>query len=99
MMNVNLKSPLDLTADQLVRWRALQQIDLLLQNPYFCPEFHQAAAKVRKDVLVAVLGNDEAFFPFQRSWNQARPVGGKMSDYQGLIAPSDFEIDPLELVR
>ena len=63
------------------RWTALT----------FGPEFTQAVAAVRGDVEVGVLeerGEPVGFFPFQRSRrNVARPVGGKMSDFQGLIAP------------
>jgi CelD/BcsL family acetyltransferase involved in cellulose biosynthesis len=88
----------------LVRqWRALQESNPDLQNPCFAPEFTQAVAAARNDVEVAIieeLGNFVAIFPFQRkAGGRAIPVGGIVSDYQGLICPPNFSCDSRELLK
>src|SRR5438045_3016506 len=81
--------------DLVKAWRALQDSNADLYSPCFAPEFTQAVARVRHDVEVAVIegekGEIEAIFPFQRKYRtRAIPVGGIVSDYQGLICRADF---------
>jgi CelD/BcsL family acetyltransferase involved in cellulose biosynthesis len=90
--------------ESLVRkWRELQAGNPDLASPYFSPEFTQAVAAVRDDVEVTVVreaGEITAFFPFQRSPGSIGvPVGGILSDYQGLICRPGCTCDPRELVR
>ena len=85
-------------------WRNLQESNPELVSPCFSPEFTQAVAAVRPDVEVAVVQgmNNEirAFFPFQRHHRtRAIPVGGIVSDYQGIICRPDFECDPRDLLE
>jgi CelD/BcsL family acetyltransferase involved in cellulose biosynthesis len=84
-------------------WRALQESNPLLSSPFFAPEFTRAVAEVRDDVEVAVIeGHDgiAGFFPFQRGrFATAEPVGGRLSDYQGLICRQDFPVQVCELLR
>ena len=102
-MNIQLLPADKLTADQIAAWVEIQQSEPALDSPYFRPEFTQAVAAVRNDVEVGVLeehGNPVGFFPFQRSpGNVALPVGGKMSDFHGLIARKDLQWEPRELLR
>lgn len=102
-MNIRL-----ITADQLklrdiAAWAAIQQADPALDSPYFRPEFTQAVAAVRDDVEVGVLqegGEPVGFFPFQRSRrNVARPVGGKMSDFHGVVVQKGVAWDPRQLLH
>ncbi len=92
-----------LTPDLVSVWSRLQQADRALESPYFRPEFTQAVAAVRDDVEVAVLeegGEPVGFLPFQRSGRgTGRPVGGRMSDFQGLIVGKDIEWDAAQLLR
>ena len=92
-MKIELIKAANLTPTLISRWKEIVGHSRELSGPYFRPEFVQAVAAVRGDVEVAVLqdGNSVVgFFPFQRStWNVARPVGGRLSDYQAVIAPSD----------
>ena len=92
-----------LTADHVAAWASIQRADAALHSPYFRPEFTQAVAAVHGDVEIGVLeeaGEPVGFFPFQRSGrNVARPVGGKMSDFQGVIVRSDVAWDPQQLLR
>ena len=92
-----------LTPEQVQAWARLQRADPALDSPYFRPEYTQAVAAVRDDVRVAVLEEDgelTGFFPFQRGrWGIGRPVGGPMSDFQGVIARPGLTWDTAELVR
>jgi CelD/BcsL family acetyltransferase involved in cellulose biosynthesis len=85
------------------RWSEIQAAEPALESPYFRPEFTQAVAQVRRDVEVAVIfegGEAVGFFPFQRGpLNIGKPVGGKLSDYQGVIARSRAQVDASELLR
>jgi CelD/BcsL family acetyltransferase involved in cellulose biosynthesis len=93
----------NLSTEELASWRAIQRAEPQLASPYFHPQFTAAVAAVRDDIEVAVLadnGRAIGFFPFQRSrWNTGEPVGGGLSDFHGLIAPSTLAVDPLHLLR
>jgi CelD/BcsL family acetyltransferase involved in cellulose biosynthesis len=84
-------------------WDRFQRTDPTLDSPYFRPEYTQAVAAIRPDVAVAVLeegGEPAGFFPFQRGrWGIAKPVGGRMTDFQGIIARQGLEWDAAALVR
>ena len=58
---------------------------------------------MRDDVEIAIIkraGETVAIFPFQRErFSRAIPVGGIVSDYQGLICRQDFSCDPQELLK
>jgi CelD/BcsL family acetyltransferase involved in cellulose biosynthesis len=92
-----------LTAAHLEAWTRLQEADPVVDSPYFRPEFTRAVAAVRADVEVAVLEEDGAvagFFPFQRGrWDVGSPVGGRMSDFHGVIARAGLEWEAEALVR
>jgi CelD/BcsL family acetyltransferase involved in cellulose biosynthesis len=92
-----------LTDEHVRRWSELQHADPSLASAFFRPEFTQAVAATRDDVFVAVLedeGRIVGFFPFQRGrWRIGRPVGGKMSDYHGVIADRSLELNPSGLLR
>jgi CelD/BcsL family acetyltransferase involved in cellulose biosynthesis len=81
----------------------LQDSNPELENPCFAPEFTQAVAAARNDVAVGIIeehGQVVAIFPFQRKHGgRGIPVGGTVSDYQGLICPPDFSFDARELLR
>lgn len=91
-----------LTPDLVSRWQAILAATPQLAGPYFRPEFTAAVAAVRAGVEVAVLedaGQVVGFFPFQRTrWNVAQPVGGRLSDYQGVIAAADVPWQPAEIM-
>jgi CelD/BcsL family acetyltransferase involved in cellulose biosynthesis len=84
-------------------WSQLQESQPLLASPYFRPEFTRAVAHVRDDVEIALIqqdGRTAGFFPYQRgTLNIGKPVGGKLSDYHGIIVPADLQLDPKWLVR
>jgi CelD/BcsL family acetyltransferase involved in cellulose biosynthesis len=92
-----------LSAHQVETWQELQDSNEELANPCFSPEFTQAIAAVRSDVEVALIeqgGGVVAVFPFQRKHgSRAVPVGGIVSDYQGLICRPGFNCEPRELLK
>ena len=102
-MRVTLIPARELGADLVRHWLELQQSNPDLISPYFHPEFTRNIAETREDVEVAVIedgGRIRAFFPFQRSRNSVGiPVGGIISDYQGLICNPDFTCNPRDLVQ
>ena len=102
-LSISLVPGRNLSVDQAALWRQLQEANPQLDSPCFAPEFTQAVAAVRQDVEVALLRRDGevvAFFPFQRKGaSRAVPVGGIISDYQGLICCRDFTCNPRQLLK
>mgnify|MGYP002634121688 CR=1 FL=1 len=92
-----------LTPLQIDAWAKLQEADSRLASPFCRPEFTQAVAAVCDHIEVAVVEADGApagFLPFQRVEPcVAKPVGGCLSDYQGMIARRGLVWDPVELLR
>jgi CelD/BcsL family acetyltransferase involved in cellulose biosynthesis len=84
-------------------WNDIVQSNPLLESPYFRPEFTRAVAAVRTDVKIARLSDGNrtiGFFPYQRgSLNIGKPIGGKLSDYHGLVVPTGMQVDPQDIVR
>ncbi len=102
-MKVHLVRPRELSGDLVAAWEEILRDEPALDSPYFRPEFVQAVASVRTDVEIGVLedGNRAVgFFPFQRGrWSVARPVGGRLSDFQAIIARRDTPWSVPELLR
>jgi CelD/BcsL family acetyltransferase involved in cellulose biosynthesis len=102
-MKVTIVPGRELGSDLVSAWTRLQAANPELVSPYFHPEFTRSIAAVRSDVEVAVVeadGTIVALFPFQRERaSHACPVGGIISDYQGLICAQDFQFCPTELLR
>jgi CelD/BcsL family acetyltransferase involved in cellulose biosynthesis len=100
-MNVRTVKYEHLTEEEIAAWSQIQTREPALSSPYFRPEFTEAVAAVRDDVEIGVLDNGSGavgFFPFQRTWwGTGRPVGGIMSDFQGLIASAENGCDPIQL--
>ncbi|HEX7902112.1 MAG TPA: GNAT family N-acetyltransferase [Planctomycetota bacterium] len=102
-MNVTLLNARDLTPAHWARWEEIRNGAAELDSPYFSAEFARALAGVRGDVAVAVLeegGEIRGFFPHQRrSFGFGAPAGGRLSDFHGLLAPRDLEVDVPALMR
>jgi CelD/BcsL family acetyltransferase involved in cellulose biosynthesis len=102
-MQIKILSADALTPEHKAAWSDIQQSEPSLDSPYFRPEFTQAVASVRGGVEVAVLergGEPVGFFPFQRgAGNIARPVGGKLSDFHGVVVRSGVQWEPRQLLR
>jgi len=93
----------ELEGESAASWSRMQQANPALASPYFCAAFTRAVGAVRDDVRVAVVedgGDVVAHFPFQRNaLGQGRPVGGPLSDYQGVIAARNDGWDAAQIVR
>jgi CelD/BcsL family acetyltransferase involved in cellulose biosynthesis len=101
-VQVRVERPSQLAAADWQLWTDWQKQNPALQSPYFRPEFTQAVSRVREDVEIAVLqtgGATAGFLPFQRSQlNIGKPVGGKLCDFHGCIAPAGFAFDPRQVL-
>jgi CelD/BcsL family acetyltransferase involved in cellulose biosynthesis len=102
-MKIHLIRPGELSADLLAVWNGILDDEARLDSPYFTAAFMQAVASVRPDVEVAVLDDGRGavgFFPFQRGrWGIGHPVGGRLSDFQAVIASRHTAWSPRELLR
>ena len=102
-MKINRGRLADLDASLVNRWRQLQTADAELGSPYFCVEYARAVSEVRPNIEVAVLefeGQVRGFFPYEpTSRRVAGPVGGRLSDWHGLIAEQGLQIDAQQLMR
>lgn len=102
-MKVELVRADPLPAALKQRWAELQRGDASLSSPYFCPDYCEAVAATRAGVRVGVLeqgGCATAFFPFElRRFGLAVPVGGRLSDYHGVVAHPELVFDAPSLLR
>ncbi len=102
-VSYRLIAPSEMDSALLQSWRAIQQTNEGYASPYFCPEFTQAVGRVRDDVRVVVIENEQqvvGFFPHQRGrFGMGKPVGGPFSDYHGVIAVPDCEWRLEELMQ
>lgn len=102
-MKIRLVAGREIDAGLAERWTELQASDPRLASPYLCPEFTRAAAATRAGVEVAVLERDGSvvgFLPFQREpMGVGKPVGGRLSDCQALIAEPGTEWSAPDLLR
>lgn len=102
-MAVTVQNARALSPEQVRRWSQLQLADRSLASAFFRPEFTQAVASVREDAFVAVLEETDrivGFFPFHRdALGVGKPIGGRLSDYHGVIAEAGAQWDAESLVR
>jgi CelD/BcsL family acetyltransferase involved in cellulose biosynthesis len=102
-MKITVLPARELTAEHIQAWARFQQADPELESPFFRPEFTRLVASVRTDVEVAVLeenGELAGFFPFQRRlWGTGVPVGGRVNDFQGVVAKTGLIWRADELLR
>ena len=101
-------TPLDLDPKEAATWTKLCSTEPHLGSPFYSLTYCQAVARSHPHVYVTVLSHESrpvAFFPlqFRNSLNRllgfAERPGGEMTDYFGLIAPTDFQIVPERLLR
>jgi CelD/BcsL family acetyltransferase involved in cellulose biosynthesis len=89
MFNVYTLPGAQLGLDHINKWRELLRKLPWVDSPYFQPEFTRLVASVRGDVEVAFIeaqGELVGVFPFQRGrFGRGKPVGGRLSDFHGII--------------
>ncbi|PSL18456.1 GNAT family N-acetyltransferase [Shimia abyssi] len=95
-MRCDIISVPDLDADSIEQWRQNQLQNPDLCSPFFSVGYAQAVAKHRSDVKVAVIEYSEqtkSFFAFHKlSRARGAPLGGQISDYQGIVGPTGAPI-------
>lgn len=101
-MIARVAAPAELDSSTLALWRRYAD-GPGFESPYFRPEFTQIVAAARPAVRVAVLeeeGRAVGFFPFERRrFGCAGPVGGPISDYQGVVHAPGIDLDAGRLLR
>ncbi len=102
-MKIRVIQGSELTSDLAGDWSRIQEENHSLVSPFFSPQFTQLVSQVRDDVYVGVLEDDNSivgFFPYQQYHHGiARPVGGALSDYHGLISKEGEGINVRELLQ
>ena len=102
-MRVHLTRPCDLGPAEIAVWQSMQEATPSLANPFLSAEFAVAVSRARPNAQVAVLMDGQSivgFFPFERRrLDMGVPIGGWLSQYQGLIHAPEAEWDPQELLR
>lgn len=92
-----------LSPDIESHWIALQDANPSLASPFFSPQFTAAVASVRNDVEIALIKDGPrvvGILPFERHQSLLGcPVGGILSDYQGIICEPGFRCNPARIVR
>lgn len=102
-MKAHIIRPDALEAAHIALWREFQDAAPALQSPFFSPEFTLAIGAARSDAYVAVLeesGRICGFLPFHRApAGVAKPIGGPISDYQGVIHAPGFDCSGEALLK
>lgn len=84
-------------------WEAVHQSMPGVDSAFFHPEWTRIVADIRGNVEVGIImAGDEplAYFPFQRvSKRVALPVGGRLSEFHGVVARTFDNWSPLELLE
>ena len=92
-----------LTSDHIATWNALIPRAGDFASPFFRPEYTLSVAAVRESIEVCIirLGRDAVgFLPFERiEPTVGRPVGGSMSNFQGVIAAARTSWTAEDLAR
>lgn len=92
-MRVRVKKASSLTRSEMERWSAIRSAAAELDSPFFSPHYTAVVGQVNPLSEVAIVeqdGEPKAFLPFERGkLGIARPIGGIICDFQGLIAPSN----------
>lgn len=92
-----------LTADDLAAWTSLVATDARFGSPFFHPAYAQGVGAVRDGVQVCRLRDGRrpvGFFSFERRPDgAAHPVGGNMSNFQGVVAAPGVPWDAASLAR
>jgi CelD/BcsL family acetyltransferase involved in cellulose biosynthesis len=101
-MRVEIVDPRSIAGDLAARWEQICADTDALSSPYFTLPFVQTIARHRPNTFVAVIDDGAAFFPFQREafdFGIGRPIGSPISDYHGVISPTEVETDIRAVLR
>lgn len=101
-MDVKTIRAADLTESQIAEWDDIQRGNDELDNPMLSVDFALAVAKVRTDLEIALLVQDDrtvGFFPYHRcERNVGRPLALDVTDLHGVVAAKDVTWSAAELI-
>jgi len=102
MRAVQVLRPRDLHDDHWTAWAALRAANSHFDSAFYAPDLAWLVSAVRNDVEVAVMtdgGEPVGFFPFLRSpHGVARPIAGRLTEFQGPITRAGLEWDLADLL-
>ena len=102
-MDIAVKIFADLSERDIADLRALQQADPAHNSPFYAPDFSRAIHVAGKPVHVALISDDRKLIgalPFHKGrLGTGVPVGGQISDYQGVIGPSKTSFETSKLLK
>lgn len=107
MLRYEIRTAGDLSPTDAIAWTQLLLDGNPAPSPYLTPDYFHAVAKVRPTarVLIARAGGDPVlFFPHHLggltgAFGLGHPIGGPVTDVQGVIARSGCRIDRQSLMR
>ena len=94
-------SPRELSDAQIEQWVSICRGNPHLDSAYFRPEWALDVAAVRDDVRVLCVEHADygpAFWTYQQRGAVAKPVGGRVNDYQAVVAPLGHPVTLPELM-
>lgn len=95
--SIDVLKPENLSAEDVALWQSFVAVRDDLKGPYFDVRYAQAAGRVVPEARIARLKDGEGrvigYLPYQIRGKTLQPLGAPMSDYHGLIASKDIEID------
>lgn len=92
-MKTNVLLPSKLSDAQIEAWNAIIDREPALRSPFLSPNYIQALEAFCPRVRVAVLEDADGrtgFFPFEAKGSYGHPLGMKLADFQGVVAPSEL---------
>ena len=92
----------ELGAVERARWNVLRASNRLLASPYFDLRYLDVAADVAPGARVAIIrqgGDIVGFLPFQRRGALLQTLAAPMSDFHGLIAGPQAQLDVPDILR
>lgn len=101
-MKVTTQKFSSLSATHLDKWCEITRENDTYSSACFHPKFFESCAIAGREVNVSIIDCEEgiAFFPFEvTSKNMAGPVGGVMSDFQGIVSNLERTFDLYEIVK
>ncbi len=103
---IEVITPGELSAADKAAWTRLRASNPALYSPYFHPDYTALIGRLRDDAHIAIVYEGEtpiAFFPYQGprpgKSGFARPIGAPMTDYHGVIAAPQADIDYGDMLR
>lgn len=92
----------ELGAVERARWNVLRASNRLLASPYFDLRYIDVAADVAPGARVAIIrqhGDIVGFLPFQRRGGLLQPLAAPMSDFHGVVAEPNAQLDLPDILR